>query len=71
MTSRALWESEFTDYFVARAGPLRRLAYGLCGDWYLAEDLVQTTFVKLYRHWRRVRPETVDAYSRRSWSTRS
>jgi RNA polymerase sigma-70 factor (sigma-E family) len=60
------WELEFGDYFAARVVPLRRLAYALCGDWHLAEDLVQITFVKLYRHWRRIRAETVDAYARRT-----
>lgn len=62
---RATWESDFAEYFAVQAVPLRRLAYGLCGDWHLAEDLVQATFVKLYRHWRRVRSETLDAYTRR------
>jgi RNA polymerase sigma factor (sigma-70 family) len=27
----------------------------LCGDWHLAQDLVQETLVKAYRHWPRVR----------------
>ncbi|WP_328994396.1 SigE family RNA polymerase sigma factor [Kribbella sp. NBC_01245] len=59
------WESEYVDFFVARAPALRRTAYLMCGDWQIAEDLVQTTFVRLYVHWRRVRQETVDAYARR------
>lgn len=63
--AQAAWESEFAEYFAARAGQLRRLAYGLCGDWHLAEDLVQATFVKLYRHWDRARSQTLDAYTRR------
>jgi RNA polymerase sigma-70 factor (sigma-E family) len=63
--ARAAWEAEFADYFTARAAPLRRLAYALCGDWHAAEDVVQTAFVKLYRAWRRVRPESMDAYVRR------
>jgi RNA polymerase sigma-70 factor (sigma-E family) len=37
----------------------------LCGDWHTAEDLVQLTFVRLYRSWPRVRDHTVDAYARR------
>jgi RNA polymerase sigma-70 factor (sigma-E family) len=60
------WESDYADYFAARAVPLRRLAYGLCGDWHLAEDLVQATFLQLYRHWKRLRQETLDAYTRRA-----
>ena len=59
-------EQDFADYFTVRAVPLRRLAYALCGDWYLAEDLVQNTFVKVYRHWGRIRAETLDAYTRRT-----
>jgi RNA polymerase sigma-70 factor (sigma-E family) len=61
----ASWEAEYTEYFTARVVPLRRVAYALCGDWHLAEDLVQSTFVQLYRHWRRLRSETLDAYTRR------
>jgi RNA polymerase sigma-70 factor (sigma-E family) len=56
---------EFTAYFTARASTLRRLAFVLCGDWHTADDLVQTAFVKLYRHWRDVRLGSVDAYTRR------
>lgn len=62
----APWEQDFTDYFAARAPALRRLAYAICGNWHTAEDLVQATFVQLYRHWRRLRQETVDAYARRA-----
>jgi RNA polymerase sigma-70 factor (sigma-E family) len=58
-------ERDFADYFAARAVTLRRVAYALCGDWHLAEDLVQHTFVQLYRKWRTLRHETLDAYSRR------
>jgi DNA-directed RNA polymerase specialized sigma24 family protein len=62
---RADWETQFTEYFAARVQPLRRLAYGLCGDWHTAEDLVQLAFVRLYRAWPRVRAESVDHYTRR------
>ncbi|WP_328518303.1 SigE family RNA polymerase sigma factor [Actinoplanes sandaracinus] len=62
---RADWEDQFVEYFCARAQPLRRLAYALCGDWHTAEDLVQLTFVRLYRRWPGIRDETVDAYARR------
>lgn len=64
MTARA-WEADFAEYFTAHVAALRRLAYALCGDWHAAEDLTQTAFVKLYRHWRRVQRESVDAYVRR------
>jgi RNA polymerase sigma-70 factor (sigma-E family) len=59
------WEGDYVDFFAARAPGLRRTAYLMCGDWQLAEDLVQTTFVRLYQHWPRVRQETADAYARR------
>ncbi|OXM67293.1 SigE family RNA polymerase sigma factor [Amycolatopsis vastitatis] len=61
-TSRDL---DFSEYFAARVQRFRRVAFALCGDWHAAEDLVQTMFVQLYRRWRRVRPDTVDAYARR------
>lgn len=56
---------EFEGYFRSNALRLRRLAYAMCGDWHLAEDIVQATFIRLYRQWRRVRLETADAYARR------
>ena len=59
-------EQEFAAYFEARSVSLRRLAFALCGDWHLADDLVQHTFLQLYRHWRRLEGDTLDAYSRRT-----
>ncbi len=56
---------DFSEYFAARVQRFRRLAYAMCGDWHGAEDLVQAMFVQLYRQWRRVRPDTADAYARR------
>ena len=51
-------EDEFRELYVARAAALRRTAFLLCGDWHVAEDLVQVSFTKLYAAWRRVdRPE--------------
>jgi len=61
-----IWKAEHTEYFAARAAPLLRLGYGLSGDWHLAEDLVQHTFLQLYRHWRRLDPTILDAYARRT-----
>lgn len=60
------WESDYTDYFAVRSVPLRRVAFGLCGDWHLADDLIQHTFLQLYRHWRRLDPATLDAYTRKT-----
>jgi RNA polymerase sigma-70 factor (sigma-E family) len=45
---------------------LHRSAYLLCGDWHLAEDLVQETLAKAYAHWRRVQhADSPDAYVQR------
>lgn len=39
----------------------------MCGDWHLAEDLVQTTLAKLYVNWSKVERTTVpEAYARKS-----
>jgi RNA polymerase sigma-70 factor (sigma-E family) len=57
---------DFREFARSRAGPLRRSSYLLCGDWHLADDLVQETLVKVYRHWDRVRyADDPDAYVRR------
>jgi RNA polymerase sigma-70 factor (sigma-E family) len=57
---------EFAEYFTARADAMRGTAFLLCGDWHRAEDLVQTTFVKLYRAWGRTAGrDRLDAYTRR------
>ena len=55
----------FREYAVAAQPHLRRSAYLLCGDWHTAEDLVQTTFGRLFRSWPKVtRADSVDAYAR-------
>lgn len=60
-------EQEFAEYFVARRDATRRMAYLLCGDWHRADDLAQTAFVALHRHWRKVRDKgALDAYVRRT-----
>jgi RNA polymerase sigma-70 factor (sigma-E family) len=41
-------EAAFAVLFADKAPRLRRVAYLLCSDWHQADDLVQTTFVKLY-----------------------
>jgi len=56
----------FRKFVEQRAASLQRSAYLLCGDWYLAEDLVQETLAKAYMHWRRVQgTDHPDAYVRR------
>jgi RNA polymerase sigma-70 factor (sigma-E family) len=59
-------EDAFRAFAFSRRPVLRHTAYLLCGDWHQADDLVQTTLVKLYVAWRRVRSaEELDAYTRR------
>lgn len=58
-------EPSFEEFFAAHARPLRRTAYGLVGDWDLAEELTQATFVRLYPHWARVRDGNPHGYARR------
>ena len=55
----------FTEYFTVRRDSVRRTAYLLCGDWHLADDLAQITFVRLAgasdRQCGRFPPEGMDA----------
>jgi RNA polymerase sigma-70 factor (sigma-E family) len=45
------------------------MAYMMCGDWHRADDLAQTAFIALHRHWRKVRDKgALDAYVRRTLS---
>ncbi|GAA5178046.1 SigE family RNA polymerase sigma factor [Rugosimonospora acidiphila] len=69
-------EQDFRDFVQRIAASLHRTAYLLCGDWYLADDLVQEALAKAYSHWRKVqRADSPSAYvrrilineSRRSW----
>jgi RNA polymerase sigma-70 factor (sigma-E family) len=57
---------DFREFAASRAPSLHRTAYLLCGDWHLADDLVQEALAKAFRHWRRVqRADNPDAYVRR------
>lgn len=47
----------FREFAVANAAPLRRCAYLFCGDWHLAEDLMQASLMKVYRAWSRVQEQ--------------
>ncbi len=58
-------DDEFTSFVRASGGQLERMAFLLTADRHLAEDLVQTTFLKVYRSWERVRHSPV-AYARRT-----
>jgi RNA polymerase sigma-70 factor (sigma-E family) len=58
-------EQEFTEFFCAHGGALRRTAYLVVRDWHLAEDLTQQGMAKLYAAWPRVRAATRTAYARK------
>lgn len=59
-------DSEFGEFVQGRARTLHRTAYLLCGDWHLANDLVQEALAKTFRHWRKVqRADNPDAYVKR------
>lgn len=65
-------EESFRRFAVEHAARLRRSAYLYCGDWHLAEDLMQSTLIKIYRSWTRVqKDESLANYSRtvllRTW----
>lgn len=56
----------FSEFVAARSRSLLRTAYLLTGDHQRAEDLVQTTLVKVYQRWSRVAVmEQPAAYARR------
>jgi len=60
-------EQALDEFLVGRRGRLFRSAYLLCGDRDEAEDLVQTTLVKVILGWRRLeRIDNVEAYARRT-----
>jgi RNA polymerase sigma-70 factor (sigma-E family) len=63
---RAARDEEFTAFVAASAPRLRRIAYLMCRDWHLAQDLTQITLAKMYASWGRIRRSTnLQAYSRR------
>lgn len=58
-------EAAFSDYVMGSQDRLRRVAYALCGDWHLADDLLQEALTKLYLAWPRLREDHhPDAYVR-------
>jgi RNA polymerase sigma-70 factor (sigma-E family) len=61
------YDEEFTAWASVRAAHLRRSAFLMCGDWHLAEDLAQTTLVKIYAAWNKLRRrDALDAYAQRT-----
>ncbi|MFT4011555.1 MAG: SigE family RNA polymerase sigma factor [Nocardioidaceae bacterium] len=67
MYPRANADADFTEYVAARSGALMGLALHLCGGrQQLAEDLLQTTLLRTYVSWGRVKdPQSRDAYVRK------
>ena len=59
-------EATYREFAAVQLQALQRPAYLLCGDWHLAQDLVQTTLLKMYAAWPRLAAD-VDrhAYARR------
>jgi RNA polymerase sigma-70 factor (sigma-E family) len=58
-------EEVYREFVASRLEALRRTAYLLCRDWYLADDLVSITVTKLYLQWRRASAAgSLDAYVR-------
>ena len=63
--SGASRDAEFSEFVAARQTHLRRIAYAICGDWHRADDLLQTSLVKLYAAWPRLRRDgREEAYAR-------
>jgi RNA polymerase sigma-70 factor (sigma-E family) len=58
-------EDEFAEFASSRVSWLRTVAYLLSGDWHEADDLTQTTIIKLYTAWHRIGGvENIDGYAR-------
>ncbi len=66
MGSTETRETQFREFVSARSAALLRVAYLLCGDLNLAEDLLQTCLTRTYLAWRRLGSiDSLEAYSRR------
>ena len=60
-------DTAYVEFVNGASRALRRTAYLVCGDWGLAEDLVQDALLKLYVAWPRVAgSEGVHAYAGRT-----
>ena len=59
-------DAEFREFVRNRGTPLHQSAYLLCGDWHLADDVVQDTLIKAFEHWKQVKAaDNPEAYVRR------
>ena len=64
---RKVDEDRFREFARGNARLLRRSAFLLCGDWHLADDLVQTALIKMHRAWPRVsRTDHPISYARKT-----
>jgi RNA polymerase sigma-70 factor (sigma-E family) len=58
---------EFVEFAEIASPRLRRTAFLLCGDWHMAEDLVQNALAKVFVAWRRIRrQDAAYAYATRT-----
>jgi DNA-directed RNA polymerase specialized sigma24 family protein len=48
-------DAEYAEFVTARQTDLRRLAYVVCGDWGLADDLLRSALTQVYVAWPRLR----------------
>jgi RNA polymerase sigma-70 factor (sigma-E family) len=59
-------EQGYVDYVTARLPALHRMAYLMCGQRSLADDVVQQTVTTLFQHWRRIsQMDNVEGYVHR------
>ncbi|MEP6481790.1 MAG: SigE family RNA polymerase sigma factor [Rhodoglobus sp.] len=66
---RSEHETEFEGFVRAHRSGLRAYAVLLCGDWHLAEDVVQLALIRVYRKWDQIRNGAPGAYARRAVTT--
>lgn len=58
-------DEAYIAFVSARQDHLRRVAYAICGDWHIADDVLQEALLKLYLAWPRVRRDgAVESYVR-------
>jgi RNA polymerase sigma-70 factor (sigma-E family) len=66
MSERGSRDEQFRDFVVGSGPRLQRTAFLLCGDWGVAEDMVQSALARAYSSWDRVGGlEQPEAYVRR------
>jgi RNA polymerase sigma-70 factor (sigma-E family) len=56
----------FDDFVADHGRTFLRFAYVLCGDYHLAEDLVQEALLRVHPRWSKVRGEQPGAYVRKT-----